>query len=242
MLTTPACNALLKTLEEPPAHCIFILATTEAHKLPATIRSRCQIIEFKKAEVSTLVDLLIEVAKAEGVKLDTGGAKAIANLGDGSYRDTFSIFEKCIGLSMGGEIDKELVDSVYSTPDREFAVQIIKKISEGDTDALMLEIAKLKEKHVSAKQLLGLLIDSARIALMSRFDKNHVYIQKSKNIFTEEQFQTLCDSGSKAKFPINSQALSSLISTHQIISESISDDWLYVELAIVALLESHENK
>ena len=99
MLSTGAFNALLKTLEEPPAHVIFILATTEVHKLPATILSRCQRFDFKRIQPETMAVRLKEVAGIEGLELDDDAAILIARIADGALRDGLSVLDQCAGRS-----------------------------------------------------------------------------------------------------------------------------------------------
>ena len=96
MLTKEAFNALLKTLEEPPSHALFILATTETDKIPETVVSRCQVFTFKKPNREILKTLVTKVAKKEGFALETGAPDLIALLGDGSFRDTLGILQKVL--------------------------------------------------------------------------------------------------------------------------------------------------
>ena len=110
MLSTGAFNALLKTLEEPPAHVIFILATTEVHKLPATILSRCQRFDFKRIQPETMAVRLKQVASLEGMTLDDDAAVLIARIADGALRDGLSILDQCGSRSK--TIDSTLVSQV----------------------------------------------------------------------------------------------------------------------------------
>lgn len=110
MLTSGAFNALLKTLEEPPEHVIFILATTELHKVIATILSRCQRFDFNRISPEEIVKRLEFVAEEEGVTINEEGANLIANLSDGSLRDALSILDRC--LSVTSEVDENVVSSV----------------------------------------------------------------------------------------------------------------------------------
>lgn len=110
MLTSGAFNALLKTLEEPPEHVIFILATTELHKVIATILSRCQRFDFNRISPEEIVKRLEFVAKEEGVTINEEGANLIANLSDGSLRDALSILDRC--LSVTSEVDENVVSAV----------------------------------------------------------------------------------------------------------------------------------
>lgn len=98
MLSSGAFNALLKTLEEPPSHVVFILATTEPHKLPATILSRCQRFDFRRIPVESIVGRLNKIAQAGGVTIQTEAARLIAKMSDGALRDAISILDQCIGI------------------------------------------------------------------------------------------------------------------------------------------------
>ena len=109
MLTTEAFNALLKTLEEPPEHVIFILATTEVHKLPQTILSRCQRFDFHRIPPRAIADRLLYVANQEGVTLSDSAAMLAASVADGALRDALSLLDRCIAIS--SEIDEDVVRS-----------------------------------------------------------------------------------------------------------------------------------
>ena len=113
MLTTEAFNALLKTLEEPPSHAVFILCTTEAHKVPATILSRCLHIGFKRATDDELVRALQRIVKGEGLKIDEQTLHEIAKLADGGFRDGTKILEELVALSDGKDINAALLEKGY---------------------------------------------------------------------------------------------------------------------------------
>ncbi len=115
MMSTAAFNALLKTLEEPPAHVIFILATTELHKVPATIVSRCQRFEFRRIDIADSADRLLDVAKAEGISLQRDAAELISRLSDGGMRDALSILDRCI--TAGEDITCDVVRSCAGVAD-----------------------------------------------------------------------------------------------------------------------------
>lgn len=115
MMSTAAFNALLKTLEEPPAHVIFILATTELHKVPATIVSRCQRFEFRRIDISDSADRLMQVADTEGISLQRDAAELISRLSDGGMRDALSILDRCI--TAGTEITCDVVRSCAGVAD-----------------------------------------------------------------------------------------------------------------------------
>ena len=106
MLSKGAFNALLKTLEEPPSHIIFILATTEPHKLPPTIRSRCQRFDFRRIPVDIISDLLAKVAEAEGIEYEKDALPMIARAAEGGMRDALSILDQCLAF---GEVTAQAV-------------------------------------------------------------------------------------------------------------------------------------
>jgi DNA polymerase-3 subunit gamma/tau len=116
MLTKEAFNALLKTLEEPPKHVIFILATTELDKVPDTIVSRCQTFFFKKPNREIIRKMIVDVAKKEGYELDSGADDLIALLGDGSFRDALGMLQKVISTSSDKKISREEVESITGSP------------------------------------------------------------------------------------------------------------------------------
>jgi DNA polymerase-3 subunit gamma/tau len=126
MLTREAFNALLKTLEEPPSRVIFVFATTEIQKIPATILSRCQSFEFKRVSIQQIRDNLKYIAGKEGIRISDGALTWIANAGDGSMRDAQSIFDQVISYA-GTEIQDRDVEELLSLTDRQF----LYRLSEG---------------------------------------------------------------------------------------------------------------
>ena len=119
MLTREAFNALLKTLEEPPAHVIFIFATTETHKVPATILSRCQSFEFRRIPLRLIADNLRKIAAADGIRISDTGLAWIAEAGDGSLRDSQSIFDQVISYA-GFAIEDKAIEELLGRSDRRF--------------------------------------------------------------------------------------------------------------------------
>ncbi|MDR0904874.1 MAG: DNA polymerase III subunit gamma/tau [Oscillospiraceae bacterium] len=129
MLSNSAFNALLKILEEPPEHLVFILATTELHKVPATIVSRCQRFAFRRLSREVIAAQLVSVAASENIALDGDAAATLARLGDGSMRDALSLLDQC---SDGGAIDGERVREVVGLPSRDAAIALASAIAERD--------------------------------------------------------------------------------------------------------------
>lgn len=123
MLSPSAFNALLKTLEEPPSHAIFILATTEVHKIPATILSRCMRFDFKLVSIENLSKLLKKVFKQENVEFDEASINLIARAGEGSVRDTLSIADRCVSFS-AGKLNRENVVEVLGQTEKQTLIEI----------------------------------------------------------------------------------------------------------------------
>lgn len=136
MLSDSAFNALLKTLEEPPKYVIFILATTEVHKLPATILSRCVRFDFRLVSVADLSKLLAKIFDKEGIKYDAEALKLIASAGEGSVRDTLSIAD-CVNAYSNGNVTKENVLKVLGTTDYDLLVSFFDKIIQKDIGGML---------------------------------------------------------------------------------------------------------
>lgn len=151
MLTREAFNALLKTLEEPPAHCIFILATTEAHKLPQTIISRTQRFSFKPIDSPTLVQHLLSIAKKEGIKIDQPALELIALHGDGSFRDSLSLLDQLSALNV--KIDEPLVQSTLGVAPRSMIDSLVVALRSGDSSLALAQLQKAKEAGVNPASL-----------------------------------------------------------------------------------------
>ena len=139
MLSTSAFNALLKTLEEPPAHTVFILATTEVHKLPATILSRCLRFDFKLVSLEDLTALLKKVLTEEGVKFDEQAVNVIARAGEGSVRDTLSIADRCVSFA-GDNLSYEKVVSVLGVSQREILIKMAGHILDKNVGEALSEL------------------------------------------------------------------------------------------------------
>ncbi len=160
MLSIGAFNALLKTLEEPPEHVIFILATTEVHKLPATILSRCQRFDFRRIDNEKICERLQFVAKNEGLTLTDDAATLIAAAADGGMRDALSILDLCASSSKN--IDEKTVENVCAMAGDEYLLELCDCIKAGDTQKALLMIDKLHNSSVDMLRLLSELISHYR--------------------------------------------------------------------------------
>lgn len=155
MLSTNAFNALLKTLEEPPAHIIFILATTELHKIPATIRSRCQIFSFAQIEVEDISNHLMTVSMSEGIHLQIDGARLIAESADGSMRDGLSILEQ---LSHNRTIDGTTVEKALGLINENHTESLIEFLIERDVKSSMIMYKEIMKLGKTTSQLIESMI------------------------------------------------------------------------------------
>ncbi len=161
MLSTSAFNALLKILEEPPEHLMFILATTELQKVPATILSRCQRYAFKRIPAETIAKRIAYVAEAEGLNLTPNGAMLLARLADGALRDALSLLDQC---ATGDVIDRERILSAMGLAGNLAMEELCAAIAQGDTQAALSILDRLyrdgKELHAVFNELMGLLRDA----------------------------------------------------------------------------------
>jgi len=172
MLTKEAFNALLKTLEEPPKHVIFILATTEPEKLPETVVSRCQVFSFKKPSQKILKDLVLSVAKQEGTTLALASADLIAMLGDGSFRDTHGILEKVVNSHKGGKPSVEEVERLVGAPRGMIVNELIAALAERALPVALKVVADASAAGGDMRVFARLLLQKIRFILLLRFAAN----------------------------------------------------------------------
>ena len=150
MLSIAAFNALLKIIEEPPEHLLFILATTEAHKIPITILSRCQRYDFHRISIDTIAARLTELLKAEGVEAEEKAVRYVAKAGDGSMRDALSLLDQCIAFYLGQTLTYDKVLEVLGAVDTEVFSKLLRKVLAGDVTAA---IRSLEELIVGGREL-----------------------------------------------------------------------------------------
>ncbi|HVY35735.1 MAG TPA: DNA polymerase III subunit gamma/tau [Candidatus Paceibacterota bacterium] len=169
MLSSHAFNALLKTLEEPPAHVIFILATTELDKVPETILSRCQVFSFRKPSETVLATLVETIAKKEKLTVDSESATLIAFLGDGSFRDTLGILQKVASASDSRAITRELVEKVTGAPSLVLLRDLYTALIEKNIDLAYKTLRDAEANHIDMMLLAELLLGTMRLSLMYRY-------------------------------------------------------------------------
>ena len=165
MLSIAAFNALLKIMEEPPSHVIFILATTEIHKVPATILSRCQRYDFGRIKPEDIAARVSYVAAQEQLELTEGAAALIARLADGALRDALSILDTCAGVST--QIDEELVRRMAGVTDRSYLFRISDALHNKNATEALAEVAQLRQQSVDMKRLCEELISHYRNLMLA---------------------------------------------------------------------------
>lgn len=180
MLTTEAFNALLKTLEEPPPHVIFILATTEPHKIPATIHSRCQRFDFKRVTDSDIVKRLREVADGSGIAADDDALQLIAVQADGGMRDALSLLDQC-GV-MAERVSAETVRSVLGIVGREALRELVKAVGEGNVPKSLELLEALLAGGKDVKQIITELSEYLRAVLLYKASPEYreIYLTDTK--------------------------------------------------------------
>lgn len=195
MLSTGAFNALLKTLEEPPAHVIFILATTEVHKLPATILSRCQRFDFKRIQPETMSVRLKEVAKAENMNLSDEAALLISRIADGGMRDALSILDQCAGRSR--DIDEALVSDVAGIAGREALYELSQAVSEKNSGKALDIISTLHQSSYDMERLCVEMINHFRNFLIAKT------VNKSRELIicTDDEYKNILSSAEAFTLP-----------------------------------------
>ncbi|MCI9111630.1 MAG: DNA polymerase III subunit gamma/tau [Eubacterium sp.] len=188
MLSTGAFNALLKTLEEPPAHVIFILATTEVHKLPATILSRCQRFDFKRIQPETMAVRLRQVAGCENMQLDDDAAVLISRIADGGMRDALSILDQCAGRSKS--IDSKLVSEVAGIAGREALYELSDAICHQNSGDALNIISRLHQNSYDMERLCVEMINHFRNFLIVKT------VNKSRELIicTDDEYNTIVSS------------------------------------------------
>lgn len=234
MLSKDAWGALLKTLEEPPKHVIFILATTELHKVPETIISRCQVFTFKKASESICKKMLTDVAKKEGFELDAGSAELLAVLADGSFRNGLGELQKVLNFSKNKKIKKEDIEKITGAPKTILVNDFISSIAEKNLEKGIATVQKASAENLDMKLYFKLIIQKFQIAIILRYapklkdemagDLSETDFEFLKNLVKEDKDGML-----------RSGALSVLLEAYQNMDNAFITE-LPLELALVKII------
>jgi DNA polymerase III subunit gamma/tau len=234
MLTKEAWNALLKTIEEPPKHVIFILATTEFHKVPDTIISRCQIFQFKKPSDLILKNHILDISKQEGFDLDNGSAELISILGDGSFRDSLGVLQKVLNFSKTKKIKREEIEKITGAPKTVLVNDFISSIAEKDLEKGIMTVRKASSDNLDMKLFLKLIIQKFRMAIILKYaskleeqmagDLSEVDLEFLKKLVKEDKEGML-----------RSPALAILLEAYQNIEKAFISE-LPLELALIKII------
>jgi DNA polymerase III subunit gamma/tau len=233
MLTKEAFNALLKTLEEPPAYVIFMLATTELEKIPETIISRCEVYRFKKPTVEVLSKQVQDVAKQEGFEISKASAELVALMGDGSFRDTLGALQKVIGMSKDKKLDDEEVRNALGAPSKTLIHDFVDALASKDIDIALSTIEKVKVLNLSVTTYCDLVLRTLRFALLVRYAKSmHENIKADVG---EDEFEYLLEKSKDAKSGISSATISEFLKAREEMNISALPE-LPLELAVIRIL------
>jgi len=163
MLTREAFNALLKTMEEPPGHVKFILCTTEPHKVPATIQSRCQRFDFRNIATDRIADHLRSVIEREGMRAEPELVHAVARMGAGSMRDALSLLDRVMAASPPGEaLTLELLEELLGLPPRDVVVDLLDAAIAGDAGTALEKTDELLSRGIASEQIVATVVDALR--------------------------------------------------------------------------------
>lgn len=232
MLSKSASNALLKTLEEPPKHVVFILATTETHKIPETVMSRCEVYTFKKPSQEILKKVVSSVAKKEGYILDDASLELIALLGDGSFRDTLSIVQKILSYSKDKKISEDEVRLVTGAPAIDLVHGVVSAIAEKDLTSGLDSIKKAVNQNIDMSVFLKLILHTTRAILLVRFGAEDLV----KEDLSEKEFAFVSNLAKKEGV-FSSQTLVELLTAYEKTTGAYISQ-LPLELALINIIQS----
>jgi DNA polymerase-3 subunit gamma/tau len=245
MLTREAFNALLKTLEEPPQHVIFILATTEAEKLPETVASRCEVHTFRKPTVAELRSVATAAAEQEGYALELAAAELIALLGDGSYRDMYGALQRVLGASgaeaarQGGakklrHVSADSAAAVLGAPRGALLNDILGALAERDLSGALTALERASGEGADMRLFLTLLLGKLRAILLLRYARN--LRGALQPMYSEEDFALLSRLAADPRANINSTVLREFLAAAEALRHAHIPT-LPIELALVKLLD-----
>lgn len=218
MLTKDAWNAFLKTLEEPPKHVVFVMATTEMDKVPDTVVSRCQVFTFKRPTQAVLKETVSKVAKKEGYALEPASAELVAFLGDGSFRDSLGILQKVIGASADKKISREEVETITGAPRAAIVNNMLAALDARDPALGLRAIRTASAQNIDMKTLVTLLLGKVRAVLLLRYAAD---LKKSlEEEFSLEDFELLSTLAGKQGSGITSKTVIELLNAQDLMRSS----------------------
>jgi DNA polymerase III subunit gamma/tau len=234
MLSKDAWNALLKTLEEPPQHVIFVLATTELDKVPETIVSRCQTFSFRKPPREIIRKQITAIGKKEGVELDAGAADLIALLGDGSFRDAIGMLEKVISSSNDKKISREEVEAITGAPKADFVNRFIENLIVKNEDVALKILGETEKTGISMNTFITLVLEKVRFILLVEYSSASYSIVKERISADDWEF-ILKEANKKSLMPA---MLIALLDAAEGVGRARIET-LPIELAVIKICENH---
>ncbi|MEN9939939.1 MAG: hypothetical protein RIR61_746 [Bacteroidota bacterium] len=235
MLSQAAFNAFLKTLEEPPAHAVFILATTEKHKVLPTILSRCQIFDFKRIGIGDIADHLQWVAQQEGLGAEPEALHAIAEKADGSLRDSLSIFDRIAAFAQGGTLTYELVRQNLQLVDRALFVNLWGSIERGDRASILNAVQHVLDQGFDLQRFLMGFAGYVRELLLAQ----HPATVASLDV-PDSAKQQLLEAATQSNAGRTASALKRLVAADAGYRSASNARW-HVEVALLDLVQDHES-
>ena len=236
MLTKEAFNALLKTLEEPPSHVVFVLATTELHKVIPTVVSRCQSFVFTSPTYSVLKQMISDVVKKEGYTIDAGSLDLIAMLGNGSFRDTQGVLQKLMSYSSDTKITRDETELVTGAPSTDMIHKLLTAINENDSDTALTTIHQAQESNIDAFIFMQMLSRAVRNVLQIRFSPGLAKVLEED--VGQDEFAFLANIA-KEKNNIHSELLMQLLSAYAQMNNAYLK-YTPIELAILKIIGNNE--
>ncbi len=232
MLTKEAFNALLKTLEEPPAHVVFILATTEEEKLLDTILSRCQVFRMREPSREALAKLVTDIAAQEGFTLNHDAADLIAVAADGSFRDSLSITQKVL-LASGDKVgEADEVAAIIGAPKKATIRSLVQALHDKDAESALSAVAAAVGDHVDVKLFTRLLLERVRAVMLLRNMPNKTDVLLAP--FGEEDAAQVVALAKETASSLNSHALVRLLTASERLGKT-QLPYLPLELAIIEI-------
>jgi len=233
MFTKDAWNALLKTIEEPPAHVIFILATTEINKVPETIISRCQSFVFKKPTDSILMQVIVRVALEEGYTLEEGGASLIALLANGAFRDALGTLQKVLSFAKGKKISLKDIEEVTGAPNSILVNDYLNALATSDIEMGYKAIRTASENNIEMDVYLKMILAKLRYALMLRYAP--ATLKSVESLVSDDDLSFIKNLIASKPEHISSTTLSILLDAYQSMNTSVIAE-LPLELSLIKIL------
>jgi len=218
MLTKEAFNALLKTLEEPPAHAIFVLATTELDKVPDTVRSRTQLLTFKHPSAEILETYIADIAKKEKIKITDEAIKLIAQLADRSYRDACGRLEESSMHASGQQITADIIAESFGVPNNTILRDLVKAITMRDGDAARSAMTATNFNAMNHEMLLNLLL--ARVRAVHMLKHKMMLPAEAEKVFGQDESKFLIDIAEDKNNTLDSARIVKLLDAAQMIKRS----------------------